>query len=575
MKDLMFDLFTPQTYLLLKDVLHTPRFQTTRRNFSASVQEFEAAVSEFMGSARVRALLRHQELRDAYETAGIMTAKASERIASVERTMDRLFASGASGSTDLYRQLQTDSDLDVARFFAEVRETSYYLTNSFESFLSHFISSLERESAAIRRQILLAFSGIAAVIGAATLSLALVFARRISERIKGVEEGVRAVSHGDFAARLSIGTSDEFGALAASFNVFMEDLKRNVDSIQSLMRDVGESLTARPGLQRVLDLIVETAVKDTRADGAAVLIADPQRGLVAASSAGRFPCAAGQVCAWPGLAEVLAERRPLFAREAADGVASLLALPLAVSQNMPAVLCVVTVCPNEALTDLDCTNFGSYAGYAALIIDNFFKYKELLEKREAEYRALQSQIQPHFLYNVLNGLVGLNRMGDARGLEDAIFALKDMLRYILEKDAWTTIGEELKFLGRYCDLQRMRFADRLEVRIRCDPQAAAVRIPKLLLQPVVENAVIHGIEPLDRPGRIDIEACGRDGGRVARVTVADDGAGFAPAERTGRIGLANVRERLSIAFPDGRLAVESSPGAGTRVSLEIPVEARP
>ncbi|HEY9595211.1 MAG TPA: histidine kinase, partial [Spirochaetia bacterium] len=237
--------------------------------------------------------------------------------------------------------------------------------------------------------------------------------------------------------------------------------------------------------------------------------------------------------------------------------------------------CVAAAAPQASLSDLDFTTFRSFADYAALILDNFFKYKELLEKRDAEYRALQSQIQPHFLYNVLNGFVGLNRLGDTRSLESAIFSLKDMLRYILDGSRWTTVGDELAFLGRYCELQRLRFQERLVVSIRCDEAAAGVRIPKLILQPIVENAVIHGIEPLDRPGHLEIAACldGDNGTRTARITVSDDGAGYSPGadETVERIGLTNVRERLLIASPEARLAITSGPGKGTRIALEIPV----
>jgi sensor histidine kinase YesM len=586
MKDLMVDLFTPQTYLLLKDLLHTPRSQSTRRDFRASVQQFESSVEDFMQSPDVKALLRDQELRDAYETAGIMTAKASERIASFQATVDQLFAAGGGDGADLYRQLQTDPGTGVARFFDEVRETSYYLTYSLESFLSHFIRSLEQESALIRRQVQFEFWALTALIGAATFALSLAFARRISQRISRVEEGVRAVAHGDFGARLSIRTSDEFGALAEHFNLLMKELKKNVDSIQNLMRDVGESIAARPGYQRILELIVEAAVKDSNADGAAVLVTDPVDGPIVASAAGVFPLPVrARIPPDPSLGEgirlhdALERRQALFIREAsrmaAGGeVRSFLGLPLATAQGTIGLLCVITVPPHPPLADLDLTTFTSFAEYAALIIDNFFKYQELVGKREAEYRALQAQIQPHFLYNVLNGLVGLNRMGDPRGLERALFSLKDMLRYILDPRRWTTIGEELEFVARYCDLQRLRFSDRLTVSISSDERAARLRIPKLLLQPVVENAVIHGIEPLDRPGRLVVEARidGRNGGCVARITVSDDGAGFALGsdDAVERIGLANVRERLRLAYPEARLSIESTPGAGTRISIEIP-----
>jgi sensor histidine kinase YesM len=588
MKDLMFDLFTPRTYLLLKDVLHTPRFQTTRQDFRTSVLNFESSVSTFMESPRVKNLLREEELRDAYGVAKTMTAKASGRIESFQSTIDRLFASGSLEGSNLYMQLQTGGDTAIPLFFEELRETSYYLTYSFESFLSHFINSLQHEADVIRRQILILFWTLTGVIGSVTLTLAILFSHRISSQLKRFEEGFRAASHGDFSARLDIRTADEFGALAANYNLFMTDLKRNVESIQGLMRDVGESLTTHPSFQRILELIVEAAVRNSNADGAAVVIPSSEERLVVERAAGVFPYQSGTGVPRCGsettnggicLHDIYDRRAPVFIREpmSLDGgpkVSSLLAFPLIVSQGELGLLCVITADPDAPLTDLDFNNFQTFTEYAALIIDNFFKYKELLERREAQYRALQSQIQPHFLYNVLNGLVGLNRMGDAKTLENAIFSLKDMLRYILDKGNWTTVREEFRFLERYCDLQKMRFPDRLSVSIRCKEEVAGFRIPKLILQPVVENAVIHGIEPLGRPATLSIEAGlgGRESEPFTSICVADDGVGFDPeaTDVQQRIGLSNVRERLLIAYPNARLAIASSPGSGTRICIEIP-----
>jgi sensor histidine kinase YesM len=588
MKDLMFDLFAPRTYLLLKDLLHTPRFQTTRQDLRTSVQSFESSFSAFMDSPRVKALLREEELRDAYGVAKTMTAKASGRIESFQRTMDRLFASGNLEGSNLYMQLQTGGDTSIPLFFEELRETSYYLTYSFESFLAHFITSLQREAAAIQRQILILFWTLTGAIGSVTLALAILFSRRISGQLKRFEEGFRAVSHGDFSVRLDIRSADEFGALAGNYNLFMTDLKRNVESIQGLLRDVGESLTTHLSFQRILELIVEAAVKNSNAGGAAVVLPSAEERLVVECSAGVFPHPSGTSLPRYGggsndggvsLNEIYERRAPIFIREpkSLDGgpkVSSLQAFPLIVSQRELGLLCLITADSDAPLTDLDFNNFRTFTEYAELIIDNFFKYKELLEKREAQYRALQSQIQPHFLYNVLNGLVGLNRMGDARALESAIFSLKDMLRYILDKGNWTTVAEELRFLERYCELQRMRFPDRLKVSIRCAEEVESFRIPKLILQPVVENAVIHGIEPLGRPAILSIEAGigGGEDGQFTSICIADDGAGFDPeaTDVEQRIGLSNVRERLLMAYPNARLSISSSPGSGTRIRIEIP-----
>jgi len=585
MKDLMFDIFTPQTYRLLKDIIHTPRFNTTLRTFKTAVTDFQSAFHDFMDSPRVKSLLRDEEVRDAYEVAKIMNVKALERIASLEQSLDELVKTGVLGEESIYKQLQMNQEAAIPAFFDQVRDTSYYLSNSFESFLSHFISSLQEEGAVINRQILVLFWVLTLLIGLFAAVLSLTFAGRISRRIQVVEEAVHRISRGDFTAQLDIPTRDEFGLLSRNFNLFIKDLKRNVDSVLNLMRDVGDSITDQPNFDRILRLIVEAAVNDANVDGAAVLMGG-DGGLCGEYALGRLSVqqAAGafplDTATGPGspLYEVYEKGRPWFLRQAGEDqrVSSLMAIPLTVSKRTLGVLCLVTVDPRGRLTDLDYTNFCTFADYAALIIDNYFKYGELLEKRQAEYRALQSQIQPHFLYNVLNGLIGLNRLGDRRNLENAIFCLKDMLRYTLEQGEWTTVAEELQFLDKYCALQKLRFQERLAVRISCTEDAAGCRIPKLLLQPLVENSIIHGLEPLGSAGKLVVSARRRrrNGSRALVLFVGDNGIGFDPrAGRDGmRIGLSNVRQRLLMAFPQASLSIRSKPGAGTRVRIEIAAE---
>ncbi|MGE5223507.1 MAG: cache domain-containing sensor histidine kinase [Omnitrophica WOR_2 bacterium] len=204
------------------------------------------------------------------------------------------------------------------------------------------------------------------------------------------------------------------------------------------------------------------------------------------------------------------------------------------------------------------------------------EYKAIINLRNAENRALQSQIQPHFLYNTLNGFIGLNRLKDTAGLEKAIFALSGMLHYTLEGDEWVTLEDEIAFVQKYCDLQRIRFRDRLTVDIDCDTALKSMKVPKLLLQPLVENAIIHGVEPAGRPCRLTVKAENKsiDGGSWAQIIVQDTGTGFNPETLQGKagVGLANVRERLTIAFHDSTFSVSSLVNAGTRIVIEIPLE---
>jgi sensor histidine kinase YesM len=592
MKDLLFDMFTPQTYRLLKDVIHTPRFNTTLRDFREASTDFEAAFYEFTNSPRVLRLLRQEELRDAHQVAKIMSTKAFSRIAAFLNNVDRLVASGVLGEESLYRQLQAGDNAAIPAFFDEVRDTSYYLSNSFESYLNHFIRSLQKESEIIQRRILLLFWSLTFVIGSLTVVLSLLFARRISRQLQSVEEGFRKVSMGDFTVQLDIGGRDEFGTLAANFNLFLKDLKRNVDSVLSLLADVGRAISERFSLQEVFRLIVESAVSDSNADGAALLTFADSGRLLVRQTAGAFPLQvdrelseeegqlpAGQAGGRPNsLRQVLRAGTPLFLRDTQgavlgqEAINSLLAIPLALPDRNLGVLCLVTLRPSGRFTDLDSTNFSTFADYAALILDNFFKHRELLEKRDAEYRALQAQIQPHFLYNLLNGLIGLNRMGERQALENAILSLKGMLRYTLEQNDWPTVAEELEFVGKYCELQQMRFQDRLSVSIECAEEAAGYHIPKLILQPLVENAIIHGIEPLGGPGRLEVTArlARRNGTSVLGISISDNGVGFTPdAALEGRhLGIANVKERLAVACPQAFLGIQSAPG-GTHVRIEI------
>ncbi len=204
------------------------------------------------------------------------------------------------------------------------------------------------------------------------------------------------------------------------------------------------------------------------------------------------------------------------------------------------------------------------------------EYKAVLNQRNAEYRALQSQIQPHFLYNTLNGFVGLNRLRDSAGLEKAIFALSDMLHYILGGSDWVRLGDEFAFVQKYCDLQRIRFQDRLILDVHCDLAVEAVEVPKLLLQPLVENAVIHGVEPASHPCTLSVIAELKQNGSAPCVQIAirDDGCGFDPqalARKEGH-GLANVRERLALASREATFSLASQVAAGTCIIIEIPIQ---
>ncbi|HET9983979.1 MAG TPA: histidine kinase [Longimicrobiales bacterium] len=194
----------------------------------------------------------------------------------------------------------------------------------------------------------------------------------------------------------------------------------------------------------------------------------------------------------------------------------------------------------------------------------------------ARLEALRSQLHPHFLFNALNTVaMHLREAGSAEGL-DVVVNLSELLRRILRGEAHeTTLDGELELLALYLAVERARFADRLRVEVEVEPRARRARVPVLLLQPLVENAVRHGIARSSASGRLRIEAA-VEGERV-RVRVADDGPGLRADAREG-VGLGNTRARLEQLYPGEHRFVVRDAMPGTEVLLELPfrpVEAQP
>jgi LytS/YehU family sensor histidine kinase len=200
--------------------------------------------------------------------------------------------------------------------------------------------------------------------------------------------------------------------------------------------------------------------------------------------------------------------------------------------------------------------------------------REHLEARlaEAQLQLLNVQLQPHFLFNTLNTIAEMVH-DDADKADYMITSLSDLLRQALELGATQEISfdRELDLLSRYLDIQRTRFGDRLQVSTRVPNDLRQASVPVLLLQPLVENAIQHGLGARADAGRIDITAK-REGDRLV-VTVTDDGAGVkepAPAGRQ-RLGLANMRERLQVLYGhDQQLDLNNAPGGGAQISVSIP-----
>jgi LytS/YehU family sensor histidine kinase len=188
------------------------------------------------------------------------------------------------------------------------------------------------------------------------------------------------------------------------------------------------------------------------------------------------------------------------------------------------------------------------------------------------------QIQPHFLFNTLHTVSELVHE-DPDAAERMIVRLADLLRLTVD-NAQThevTLAQEVEFLDAYLEIQRTRFQDRLQVEVAVGPGTAEARVPNLVLQPLVENAIRHGTASLGGLGKISVKS-ERRGARL-RMEVHDNGPGPHPDPRPrGRqgVGIRNTRERLERMYgPGGRLELTHCPVGGTVAAVEIPFSLAP
>ncbi len=192
----------------------------------------------------------------------------------------------------------------------------------------------------------------------------------------------------------------------------------------------------------------------------------------------------------------------------------------------------------------------------------------------SQLEALQRQIEPHFLFNALNSAVVLIRDGRTSAAITTLVALSDVLRRLMDntKRQEVALGEELEFLDRYLDIQRVRFADRLRIEINVADDLLPARVPSLVLQPLVENAIRHGIAEHAGTGNIRIAAARADG--RLDLSVYNDGPALSDQREEGGVGLSNVRARLrglygaecSFSLRDVRHGVEASVSLPYRVA---------
>jgi len=222
------------------------------------------------------------------------------------------------------------------------------------------------------------------------------------------------------------------------------------------------------------------------------------------------------------------------------------------------------------------------AGEVARFVSTHLALAELDASRtrtvQAQLNFLRAQISPHFVYNALTAIESFVRSDPDRA-RDLLLGFAEFTRSTFrEHSQYVTLAEELHLVESYLELERARFGDRLAVILRVAPETLSVRVPSLVLQPLVENAIRHGLERCAGNSLLTIVAA--DGGHEAVVTVEDDGAGADPQHLhdilsgrrvTDSVGLRNVDERLRATFgSDHGLTIETGIGAGTKVTMHLP-----
>ncbi len=198
---------------------------------------------------------------------------------------------------------------------------------------------------------------------------------------------------------------------------------------------------------------------------------------------------------------------------------------------------------------------------------------------QAEVRALRAQISPHFVYNALNTISSLIRT-DPSHARELLQEFAEFTRYSFRTDGFfTTLADELTNIHRYLTIEQARYGSRLNVRLKIAPEVLQVVLPFLVLQPLVENAVRHGLAK--KPGGGELTIIAEDNGAEALISVEDDGVGMDPdrlfddlkdAHQTGaHVGLGNINHRMRAVFGDDyALVVETAPEAGMKIILKIP-----
>ncbi|MDC7233189.1 MAG: histidine kinase [Spirochaetales bacterium] len=575
MKDIVFDLFAPKVYGQLRSLTFSPRSAVTITEWQEAVLEYNQTFDAFM---KLDHFFQDDDdlIRDQYFTAITMNERAMEMLSNMEETLV-ILRSQYRTSDNLYNEMQKQESL--IPFFNEFQETSYYFKNSFESFMNYFINSIKEEGRIIQRQLDIVLITTSLAILLVSILFTFIFSRSLVGKLKRVESSFRMVSRGDFSTVVDIHSKDEFGAFARTFNELILDLKENVNSILNLTRDVGGFISDQSDVNALYDLVAASVIQDTAAEAVLILRSEKDGTLCREAEQGQALEEEDRNRLLDYLSsQIRHHNRQIYVKDAAgelqlSGVSSFLSVPLVKEGRSFGSIIALKLTEGETFSDLGIIRMATFAEYASLTIDNFFKYQELLERRDAKYQALQSQVQPHFLYNVLSMILGMNRAGESENITVTVTALKKMLRYVQSQNSWTSLEEEYQFIEEYCLLQKIRFDERFSYSLSIDEEARHFRIPRLILQPLVENSINHGIEPLESGGLLELKAVSTRvrGEKGINLLIQDNGVGFdaQKMERMMNVGLLNVQQRLKIAYPEALFEIESAPGKGTKIRIEI------
>ncbi len=254
-------------------------------------------------------------------------------------------------------------------------------------------------------------------------------------------------------------------------------------------------------------------------------------------------------------------------------------VPLEVENDVAGTLIVVSGVPNKRQIRM--------AEETARFVSTQLELEVLQKSRQAlaqaEVKALRAQISPHFVYNALNTISSLIRT-DPKHARELLQEFAEFTRYSFRTDGFfTTLADELTNIHRYLTIEQARYGSRLNVRLKIAPEVLQVVLPFLVLQPLVENAVRHGLAKKPGGGLLTIIA--EDNGAEALISVEDDGVGMDPdrlfedlkdAHQTGaHVGLGNINHRMRAVFGDDyALVVETAPDAGMKIILKIPKYSR-